>query len=48
LGEAIRGILLDESYRKALGAAARRRAESAFDIDTAAGRLIEQYQLVLS
>jgi glycosyltransferase involved in cell wall biosynthesis len=48
LTQAIRGILVDESYRKALGAAARRRAESAFDIRTAAARLIEQYQLVLS
>jgi glycosyltransferase involved in cell wall biosynthesis len=40
-------LLNNESRRKQLGAAARRRAVSAFDISDAASRLIEQYHLQL-
>ena len=32
----------------AMGRAARRRAEQAFDIETAASRLVDQYQLALA
>jgi glycosyltransferase involved in cell wall biosynthesis len=48
LADAILLLLRFEARRKALGAAARRRAEAVFDIRTAAARLIDQYQLVLA
>jgi glycosyltransferase involved in cell wall biosynthesis len=47
LAEAVRGLLQDDNRRKALGAAARRRAETAFDIRNAAANLIAQYRRVL-
>jgi glycosyltransferase involved in cell wall biosynthesis len=47
LAGAISGLLHDNHRRKLLGTAARRRAESAFDIRNAASRLIEQYRSVL-
>jgi glycosyltransferase involved in cell wall biosynthesis len=47
LAAAIGRLLQDDNRRKALGAAARRRAESAFDIQGAASRLVEHYRSVL-
>ncbi len=47
LAEAISATLLDHRRRKRLGAGARQRAESAFDIRHAAARLIEQYRTEL-
>ena len=47
LAVAIRPLLLDGQLRKSLGAAARGRAESAFDIVCAAARLTDQYHSVL-
>ncbi len=47
LADAIRSLLSDDHRRKQLGAAARQRAESAFDIWAATVRLIEQYRIVL-
>ncbi len=47
LATAVREVLLNESVRDALGLAARRRAESAFDIRHAAANLIAQYRAVL-
>jgi len=44
LSQAIRGLLLDDHRRHQLGANARKRAESAFDIQSAAISLINQYQ----
>lgn len=47
LTEAIVSLLNDDSRRQSLAAAARLRAETAFDIQMASARLIEQYQQVL-
>jgi glycosyltransferase involved in cell wall biosynthesis len=47
LAAAVSELLNNDSRRKQLGAAARRRAVSAFDINDAASHLIEQYQLQL-
>jgi glycosyltransferase involved in cell wall biosynthesis len=47
LANAVRGLLRDDAGRKAIGAAARQRAESAFDIRNAAANLLAQYQSVL-
>jgi glycosyltransferase involved in cell wall biosynthesis len=47
LAEAVRSLLRDDVQRNAIKAAARRRAESAFDIRNAAANLIEQYRTVL-
>lgn len=47
LAEAVRSLLTDNQRRDALGAAARRRSESAFDIRLAAARLIELYHELL-
>jgi glycosyltransferase involved in cell wall biosynthesis len=46
--ETIRALFHDDVRRQSLGAAARRRAEQAFDIRNAAARLIEVYHDVLS
>jgi glycosyltransferase involved in cell wall biosynthesis len=48
LADAVLALMRDEARRRALAIAARRRAESSFDIRPAASRLIEQYQLVLN
>jgi glycosyltransferase involved in cell wall biosynthesis len=48
LADAIRELLRDECRRQELRAAARHRAETAFDVRDAAGRLIEQYQVALA
>ena len=48
LADAIRRLLRDNHRRQQLGAAARQRAESAFDIRSAAANLIEQYRTVLN
>jgi glycosyltransferase involved in cell wall biosynthesis len=48
LADAVCELLNNDSHRRQLGAAARRRAESAFDIRYAALRLIEQYRLTLT
>jgi glycosyltransferase involved in cell wall biosynthesis len=45
---AIQDLLRDAERRRALGTAARRRAEESFDVHTASGRLIEQYYSTLS
>ena len=47
LAAAVSELLNDDGRRKELGAAARRRAVSAFDINAAASRLVEQYHLQL-
>jgi glycosyltransferase involved in cell wall biosynthesis len=47
LADAICGLLHDNHRLKLLGAAARRRAESAFNIRNAASCLVEQYRSVL-
>ena len=47
LADAIRSLLSDDHRRQQLGAAARQRAESAFDIRNATANLIEQYRTVL-
>jgi glycosyltransferase involved in cell wall biosynthesis len=47
LAEAVRSLFQDDARRKALGASARLRAESAFDIRNAAANLIAQYRTVL-
>ena len=47
LADAVCSLLSDDHRRHELGAAARRRAESAFDIHNAAANLIEQYRDVL-
>jgi glycosyltransferase involved in cell wall biosynthesis len=47
LADAIRSLLSENHRRQQLGAAARQRAESAFDIQGAAANLIEQYRTVL-
>jgi glycosyltransferase involved in cell wall biosynthesis len=48
LASAVASLLRDDSRRRELGRAARRRAEAAFDIRDAAARLIEEYQRALS
>jgi glycosyltransferase involved in cell wall biosynthesis len=48
LTAAIVELMQNDSRRKSLGAAARRRAESAFDIRNAAANLIAQYRTVLA
>lgn len=48
LATAIVAILQAGERRKSMGRAARRRAEQAFDIESAAVRLVEQYQLALA
>ena len=48
LANAIGSLLADDQRRHELGAAARQRAESAFDIRNAAANLVEQYRDVLS
>jgi len=47
LARAVVGMLQNETRRRILATAARLRAERAFDIHTAAARLIEQYQLAI-
>jgi glycosyltransferase involved in cell wall biosynthesis len=47
LAYAVRNLLSDDCRRQQLGAAARLRAESAFDIRRAAANLIRQYRSVL-
>ncbi len=47
LADAIRDLLKNDDRRRAVGAAARRRAEFAFDIRLAAPRLIKHYRSVL-
>jgi glycosyltransferase involved in cell wall biosynthesis len=44
LGVAMRMLLLDEDGRRALGVAAQKRAEEAFDVRVAASRLIGIYE----
>jgi glycosyltransferase involved in cell wall biosynthesis len=48
LAEAIRTVLQNRELRLALGRAARRRVEQAFDIRSTAARLIEHYQSALA
>jgi glycosyltransferase involved in cell wall biosynthesis len=48
LAKAVRGLLLDDIARNTFKSAARRRAESAFDVRSAAANLIKQYRTVLS
>lgn len=48
IGDAVIGLLGDDALRLQVGAAARRRAEQAFDIRVAAQRLVEEYQAVLN
>ena len=48
LADAVCSLLSDDHHRYELGAAARQRAESAFDVYNAASNLIEQYRYVLS
>lgn len=48
IADAIRRLLWDENSRKKISARARQRAEAAFDIRTAAARLIEHYHAVLA
>jgi glycosyltransferase involved in cell wall biosynthesis len=47
LAQAMLTLCRDNTRRGALGRAARRRAEAAFDIRSAAARLIQQYQTLL-
>jgi glycosyltransferase involved in cell wall biosynthesis len=47
LAATVNALLGDERRRKALGAAGRARAEAAFDVQTAASRLIDLYRRVL-
>jgi glycosyltransferase involved in cell wall biosynthesis len=47
LADAVRGLFQDTARRKTLGAGARRRAESVFDVRNAAANLIAQYRSVL-
>ena len=47
LGAAMRELLEDETSRREMGAAARRRAEEAFSIKTAADKLVREYRAVL-
>lgn len=47
LTDAALSLLNDEDYRRALSAAARRRAEQAFDIRVAAARLADLYRSLL-
>jgi glycosyltransferase involved in cell wall biosynthesis len=47
LAEAAAVLLGDGATRAALGAAARRRAESAFDIDAIGPQIVEHYRQVL-
>jgi glycosyltransferase involved in cell wall biosynthesis len=44
---AMHTLLVDDTRRRALGAAARRRAESHFDIRQAAARLVGIYESVI-
>jgi glycosyltransferase involved in cell wall biosynthesis len=48
LAAEVTSILTNEKRQCAMGQAARRRAEAAFDIEIAAQKLIQQYQAVLS
>ena len=48
LAEAVLDLLHNDAHRQELARAARRRAESAFDINAAAERLIEQYRAVFA
>lgn len=48
LADAVLSLLNDDRRRKTLAEAARQRAESAFDVRTAAARLVELYQSVLA
>lgn len=47
LAGAIRQLMDDETLRQAMGQAARRRAEAAFDIRSASAGLVSHYQAVL-
>ena len=47
LSDAVVILLGDKSRRRDLGAAGRRRAEAAFNVETAAARLIDVYHSVL-
>jgi glycosyltransferase involved in cell wall biosynthesis len=48
IADAVLSLLRDEASRRALGEAARRRVEQAFNFRNTAPRLIEQYQEILS
>jgi glycosyltransferase involved in cell wall biosynthesis len=48
LADAIRVVLHDDRRRRMLEKGGRKRAEEAFDVRTAAGRLIEQYHSILT
>jgi glycosyltransferase involved in cell wall biosynthesis len=48
MADALLAALRDNGRRQALGAAARRRAEEAFDVRLAAARLVELYENVLT
>ena len=47
IADAVTALLGDDARRAALGRAGRRRAEAAFDVHSAAARLIDLYQSVL-
>jgi glycosyltransferase involved in cell wall biosynthesis len=47
LAQAVRELLQDDARREQIGSGERRRAEAAFDIRTAAARLIAMYHCVL-
>jgi glycosyltransferase involved in cell wall biosynthesis len=47
LATAMIGLLRDDTRREALGRAARRRAEAAFDVRAASARLIAEYQALI-
>jgi glycosyltransferase involved in cell wall biosynthesis len=48
LASAVRSLVEDDALRQLLAAAARRRAEMAFDIRSTAGRLIDHYRFLLT
>jgi glycosyltransferase involved in cell wall biosynthesis len=48
MSDSVLALLRDDERRQAIGRGGRKRAEEAFDIRRAAGRLIEQYQSVLT
>jgi glycosyltransferase involved in cell wall biosynthesis len=48
LAEAMASLLFDANRREVLSRAARRRAETAFDVRTAVAKLIDEYRAVLA
>jgi glycosyltransferase involved in cell wall biosynthesis len=48
MSDSILTLLRDDERRQAIGRGGRKRAEGAFDISRTAGRLVEQYQSVLT